>query len=227
LHETGPRLLAPGAALALLRGARLPARAAFRLRGDLPPGGGAGASTAARVALLRAAADAAALPRPAPEAIAAACHASEGASDPLMYPAPARLLWGSRLGAVLALLPGPPPLEILGGFLGPPRRTDPRDMAFPDIADLARAWPAACADAAAVGAIASESARRTLALRHARECDPTEALGHRLGALGFAIAHTGSARALLFRPGTVPKGAAEAARAAGFAGVTTFHLRAA
>ena len=224
VHEIGPRLLPPGAALSLLRAAGLPARAAFRLRGDLPPGGGAGASTAARVALLRAASAAAARPAPAPEALAAACLASEGASDPLMYPAPARLLWSSRAGAVLAALPAPPAFEVLGGFLGPPRRTDPTDMGFPDIADLAAAWRSACADPAEAARLASESARRTLALRHAGDADPTEALARRLGALGFAIAHTGSARALLFRLGAVPSDAAGALLAAGFTAPTRFRL---
>ncbi|PZQ46602.1 MAG: propanediol utilization protein [Rhodovulum sulfidophilum] len=222
LHGLGPRALTPAAARALLRHARLPPRGAFRLRGDLPPGCGAGASTAARVALLRAAARAAGLPPPPPETLAALCLASEGATDPLMFPEPARLLWGSRAGRGLATLPAPPAFAVLGGFLGAPRRTDPADTAFPDIADLARAWPAACADPAAAARLASESARRTLALRHAGEADPTEALARRLGALGFAIAHTGSARALLFAPGTAPPGAKAALRAAGLTGITAF-----
>jgi hypothetical protein len=176
------------------------------------------------VALRRAAAAAAARPAPAPDALAAACLASEGASDPLMYPDPARLLWSSRAGMVLAALPAPPAFEVLGGFLGPPRRTDPADTGFPDIADLAAAWPAACADPAEAARLASESARRTLLLRHAGASDPTEALARRFGALGFAIAHTGSARALLFHPGAVPDGAAGALLAAGFTAPTRFRV---
>ncbi|TPE49769.1 biphenyl 2,3-dioxygenase [Amaricoccus solimangrovi] len=215
-------MIAPAEARALLGRLRIAPRGAFRLRIDAPPGGGAGASTAARVALARAAALGAGRPAPVPETLARACVATEGASDPLMYPDPARLLWSSRTGHVLAMAPALPPLEILGGFLGPPRRTDPRDTDFPDIADLARAWPSATADAAALAALASESARRTLAHR-GLPADPTEALGRGLGALGFAIAHTGSARALLFRPGRVPPGAAAALRAAGFAGVIRFR----
>lgn len=223
LHRTGPVAIGPRAALALLRRLGLPARAAFRLSGPLPPGGGAGASTAARIALARAAADAAELPVPDAGALARACVESEGASDPLMYPAPGRLLWASRAGEVIATLPPPPPLDVIGGFFGPGRPTDPRDHDFPDIADLATAWPRAVADADAAARLASESARRLLRHRHPGLTDPTEALADRLGALGFAIAHTGSARALLFRPGEVPAAATAALRAAGFEKVTRFR----
>ncbi|MFQ8432359.1 propanediol utilization protein [Amaricoccus sp. W119] len=223
LRQIGPAVIGQRAALALLRRLGLPARAAFRLSGALPPGGGAGASTAARVAFARAAAEAAGLPVPEAPALARACVASEGASDPLMYPEPARLLWGSRAGRVLATLPPPPPLEVIGGFFGPARRTDPRDHDFPDIADLAEAWPRAVSDARAAARLASESARRVLGHRHKGLADPTEALADRLGALGFAIAHTGSARALLFRPGEVPAAATAALRKAGFQQVTRFR----
>ena len=223
LHQPpGAAALTPGAAWRLLARLRLPARGVFRLAGGPPPGGGAGASTAARVALALCAARAARLPPPDPDRLARACLESEGASDPLMYPEPARLLWASREARILARLPAPPRLAVIGGFLGPPRRTDPRDRAFPDIADLAAAWPAAAASPAGAARLASESARRLLALRG--EADPTEALAGRLGALGFALAHTGSARALLFPPGAVPGGAAAALRAAGFARIIRFEL---
>ncbi|WP_199178572.1 propanediol utilization protein [Acidimangrovimonas sediminis] len=216
LHQPDARVMTRQAAARFLAGLGLPRRGRFVLKLDMPPGGGAGASTAARVALARAAAV------QDPGAIARACLASEGALDPLMFDHPARRLWASRLGRMLAPLPPPPRFEVLGGFLGPMRRTDPRDMAFPDIADLAAAWPGACTDPAAAAALASASARRTLALRHPGG-DPTEGLARRFGALGFAIGHTGAARALLFAPGTVPDAAPDALRAAGFRHVLRFR----
>src|SRR3989338_2044615 len=100
-----------------------------------------------------------------PAELAAACHALEGATDPLMFPDPARLLWASRQGRVLAQLPPLPRFDIIGGFFGPPRRTDPADLHFSDISDLVAAWPAACASLPAIAQLASESARRCLALR--------------------------------------------------------------
>lgn len=216
LHQPGPRVMRPAEAAAFLDTLGLPRRGRFALRLDMPPGGGAGASTAARVALARAAGV------QDPERIARACLASEGALDPLMFGAPARRLWASRQARTLAPLPPPPRFEVLGGFLGPLRRTDPHDSDFPDIADLAAAWPAACADAAAAAALAAESARRTLALRHPGG-DPTEALARRFGALGFAIGHTGAARALLFAPGTLPEAARSALQEAGYRHILRFR----
>ena len=71
-----------------------------------------------------------------PSDLARACVAVEGASDPLMFPAPERLLWASRRAEVLETLPPLPSFDVLGGFFGPNRRTDPRDANFPDISDL-------------------------------------------------------------------------------------------
>lgn len=215
LHQPDGAVLSRTRAAALLRHLGLAVRGRFILRLNLPVGGGAGSSTAALVALARAAgAD--------EDRIAAACLAVEGASDPLMLPAPGRVLWASRLAWPVMTLPAPPLFEVLGGFYGPPRRTDPQDVDFPDIADLAIAWPGACADAVSAARLASLAAARTLALRGPAD-DPTETLARSLGALGHAIAHTGSARALLFRPGTVPAGAAQALRAAGFTRITRFR----
>lgn len=216
LHQPGPRVLTRAAAAHFLALLGLPRRGRFVLRLDMPPGGGAGASTAARVALARAAG------KHDPEGIARACLTSEGALDPLMFPTPARRLWASREARTLAILPPAPRFEVLGGFFGPMRRTDPQDRTFPDIADLAAAWPAACADPARAAALASASARRTLALRHPGG-DPTEALALRFGALGFAIGHTGAARALLFAPGTAPQAAVSAMRAAGYRHIVRFR----
>lgn len=221
LHQPGQILLSPARAAAFLARLGLPRRGRMVLRAEMPVGGGAGASTAALVALAYAAgADPA---RFSPAAIAAACIATEGASDPLMFDTPARLLWASRRGEVLAHLPALPVFEVLGGFHGPARRTDARDHRFPDIAGLIPRWQAARSDAAALAALSSLSARATLALRGPQD-DPTEGLAHALGALGFAIGHTGPARALLFRPGTLPQGAAGHLQAAGFTGITRWRI---
>ncbi|WP_240904362.1 propanediol utilization protein [Rhodobacter sp. SGA-6-6] len=216
LHLEGEVALDADRAAALLRALELPVAGRFTLRGDLPPGGGAGASTAALVALARAAG--------AEEArIATACRVVEGATDPLMFAEPGRLLWASRQARVLAHLPPLPRLEMLAGFHGPARRTDPEDQDFPDIADLAAAWPDACRSAEGVAALASTSARRTLGSRGPTG-DPTERLAERLGAAGFAIGHTGPARALLFLPGKVPEEAEAALRAAGFRGILRYGI---
>lgn len=182
----------------------------------MPPGGGAGTSTAALVALARLAGWSG-----PPEALAAACVAAEGASDPLMFPAPERLVFGSREGRVLARLPAMAAVEVLGGFRGVETPTDPADCRFPDVSDLIAAWPGACGSVEGVGRLAAESARRCLALR-GPAADPTEALAAELGAAGWAIAHTGSARALIFAPGAVPAGAEARLAAAGFRHILRF-----
>ncbi|MFQ6753331.1 L-threonine kinase BluE [Cereibacter sphaeroides] len=215
LDQPGAQMLTLPALCDLLAAAGATPDGRFRLTLDLPPGGGAGASTAARVALLHAAGVT------DPATVARACLASEGASDPLMFDRPERLLWASREGRVLAELPPLPPMELVGGFFGPARRTDPADLAFPDISDLLEGWGAA--DLAGVARRASLSAARCLQLRGPAG-DPTAALAHGLGALGWAIGHTGPARALIFPPGAVPRGAAEALQAAGFSRITRFRI---
>ncbi|WP_145110515.1 propanediol utilization protein [Cereibacter sediminicola] len=214
LEQPGARILTLPALRRLLSAAQ-GAEGRFRLMLDLPPGGGAGASTAARVAILRAAGvtDTGTLAR--------ACLASEGASDPLMFERPERLLWASREGRVLADLRPLPRMDLVGGFFGASQRTDPADLSFPDIADLVAGW--ATADLPGLARLATLSARRCLALRGPAD-DPTEALAARLGALGWAIGHTGPARALIFPPGAVPPAAGGALQAAGFSRITRFRI---
>ena len=186
---------------------------------EMPPGGGAGVSTAALVALAGLAGW-----QGEPMALARACIAVEGASDPLMLPLPSQTLWASRHGDILATLPLPPEMEVIGGFFGPPRRTDPRDMDFPDIADLIPQWQDGCAarDLPRIAALASLSASRTLAHRGAQS-DPIASLAADLGALGYVIAHTGAARGLIFAPGEVPQHASVALQAAGLRGILQFR----
>ncbi len=212
-------LLPPARARALLERLGLADPGAFSLTATMPRGGGAGASTAALVALARLAGS-----DHAPDQLARACVAVEGASDPLMFAAPERLLWASRRAEVMDQLPALPAFDIVGGFWGPNRRTDPVDDGFPDISDLITPWKAAAerADLAALAALASQSARRTLARRGPAD-DPTGALATALGALGHVIAHTGSARGLLFAPGTIPPVAPARLVAAGFRRIVSFR----
>lgn len=215
LHQPGARLLTLPVLRRLCAAAGVSPHGRFRLTADMPPGGGAGASTAARVAVLRAAGviD--------EDRIARACLDSEGASDPLMFTDPGRMLWASRMGRVLDRLPPLPRMDIVGGFLGPACRTDPADLRFPDISDLVADWRGA--NLARLAVLASESAARCLALRGPAH-DPTPALAARLGALGWAIGHTGPARALIFPPGQAPLPAEGMLRAAGFSLITRFGI---
>ncbi|TNF19459.1 MAG: hypothetical protein EP318_14680 [Rhodobacteraceae bacterium] len=186
----------------------------FRLRAEMPPGGGAGVSTAALVALAGAVGQGGA-------ALAAACLAVEGASDPLMLPQPDAVLWAPREGQVVTPVAPLPLVEVVGGFRGAPQVTDPADLDFPDVADLVARLARPC-DAATLGQLASESARRCTVLRGPAD-DPCAALAADLGALGYLRAHTGSARGLIFAPGTVPPGAEAALARAGLTGVLRFR----
>lgn len=220
LYQPGRPVLSRRQVADLLQALGLPVTGRFTLRAEMPLGGGAGSSTAALVAVARLAGH----PADARRALAQAAVGVEGASDPLMFPGPARLLWASRQGRVLSLLPPLPAFDVVGGFLGPAERTDPSDTRFADIEDLAAALPRALASAGALAELASESARRALALRaERRAADPTGALAAELGALGYAIGHTGPARALLFAPGTVPARAREVLRCAGFRQIVSFR----
>lgn len=219
IHGGGQRILTPDHARRFLGRLGLPARGRVALRAMMPVGGGAGASTAALVALARAIGHAG-----APAELAMAAVATEGASDPLMFPASERLLWASREGRVVRRLPPLPAFDALGGFAGPPQRTKAADSRFPDISDLIGLWESAAAlqDRAGLARLASASADRTLALRGGMIL-PFADLAGLTGALGHAIAHTGSARALLFAPGTIPRHAAGLLREAGCRRIVSFR----
>ena len=173
----------------------------FRILADAVPGGGAGVSTAALLAMAKVAGGTGDLAR--------AALAAEGAVDPLMLERPGDVLWASREARVVEVLGPTPEVEIAGGFFGAPQRTEAADIGFPDITDLVEFWRGAVAreDRAALAGIATEAARRTTAQR-GPQSDPTEDLAHELGALGWLRAHTGSARGLIFAPGKVPDGIA-------------------
>ena len=187
----------------------------------MPPGSGSGTSTATLLGVARM------LSRLAPDPLARHILAAEGASDPLMYPAPERLLWAPRQGRVLRRLPRVPRLEAVAGLQGPATRTDPQDLGFADISDLIPLWCSACEnrDLPALGRLAHLSAERNIALRGGPPLAPLLEIGQKHGALGVAIAHTGSARALLFAPGAGDQTGAELAiRQAGLKSVRRFAL---
>ncbi|SDI12636.1 hypothetical protein [Alloyangia pacifica] len=190
---------------------------------DAPLGGGAGASTATLVALARSAGAS-----NSAADLAAACIATEGASDPLMFPQPDALLWASREGRILRHLPPPPACHILGGFWGTPQRTTPGDKDFDDITDLIDAWAEAVVleNLQRCATIASTSAQRC-SDRRGPMPDPTPELARDLGALGWLRAHTGSARGLVFAPGETPKHGKAALIEAGLTGVLSFGTGAA
>lgn len=195
-----------------------PPRGRLRLRAEMPPGGGAGASTAALLAVMRSVAGGH-LPA---DVEAALCLSLEGATDPLMLARPERVLWGPRIGSVLATMPELPAFDVVGGFAGPGRRTDPSDTRFADISDLFAAWHRDSLRAA-LAWLATESARRNHALRGGPDPAPLIEAGRRLGALGVAVAHTGTAQALLFAPGMVPGAAVDRLRNLGLSGVIRFR----
>jgi hypothetical protein len=198
---------------AMLTELGLPLRGRVAVEPDLPPGGGAGMSTAALVALARAVGA-------REDRIVGACRAVEGAVDPLMLSTPDAVLWAPRAARVVRPVPVPPAAEIVGGFWGPPVATDPADTAFPPIDDLIIEWLKG-PDLPQAARLASLSAARTTALR-GPEGDPTAALAVDLGALGWARAHTGSARALIFAPGTAPSEGETRLRSAGYSHVLRF-----
>lgn len=218
INDAGKGILSPDRAQNFLRHLDRSLSGQITLLAEMPVGGGAGASTAALVALAKLACY-----QGEPQTLAAACIASEGASDPLMFARPEQMLWASRLGKRLADLPPLPRFEVIGGFYGPPRRTDADDSAFPDITTLIPQWIAAAEarDLTKLAALTSRSADRTLKMRQSQP-DPIPSLARDLGALGYVIAHTGSARGLIFAPGTVATQARAALRDAGLCGIVQF-----
>lgn len=213
LHGVG---LMPIEARCFLRSLGLHLRGIVRMRAQTPLGLGTGVSTARLIGLARLAGW-----QGPPDALTAACIKSEGAADPLAFPAPECMLWASRIGRPLERLPRLPRYEILGGFWGGPSFTNPQDTRFADIGDLVAQWQRArrLEDFAV---LATQSAQRCTDLR-GPEADPTPRLARDLGALGWLRAHTGAARGLIFAPGTVPDDATGLLRAAGLRKIRQFR----
>lgn len=167
----------------------------LRILADMPAGAGAGASTAALLAVARVLGGL--------QDEAATCLAFEGASDPLMLPQPGQALWASRQVRSLQDLPPLPAMEVLGGYVGPGQRTDPADQNFAQVEDLVAAWAGGDGSAELLGRLATISARRNVDLRGG-DLSAVEQAAAALGALGICIAHTGSAWGLLFAKGAAP-----------------------
>ena len=209
------RVLSRAQVRRVLAGAGCLPRGWLRLAAQMPPGAGAGVSTAALSAL----ALAAGVPE---DRVPALCLAAEGATDPLLETAAETLLWAPRRAAPLARLPAPGMLEVVGGYLGAPVRTDPGDRRFAEIGDLVADWAAGRLDPAQA---ATESALRNRRLRPGPDLTPVLRAMRETGAAGIAAAHTGAAVALLFRPGQGKPGAArEALARAGATGHVRYRL---
>lgn len=211
-------IFTPDALLQFRRALRLGDADWPRLASNIPPGCGAGASSATLTAL----ALGAGFSGP-PMVLARACLELEGATDPLMWPTPDSLIWASRSAHIVAFVPPPPPCVIIGGYWGAPERTDPADTAFPDISDLIAPWQAAAeaGDLPGLCRLASLSAQRCTELRGPE--DPMTDLARDLGALGQVRAHTGSARGLVFPPGMAPCAAEAELQRAGLTDVFKFE----
>ncbi len=183
---------------------------ALLLSGNIPTSQGLGSSTADVVAAIRAVADALGR-RLSPGRIARLAVAAETAADPLMFETSA-LLFAQREGRVLERFARPlPPLEILGirdpangtgqdTLDGAPRCYDKKAMLEFEALRAGLAGAIAHGDAAAIGAIATRSARLNQRFLYKPNLDRVAALGHAHGALGIQVAHSGTAMGLIFRP---------------------------
>lgn len=191
---------------------------AVSLSGSIPIGAGLGASTASLAALIKAV-----KPTWDENKVTSTCLMIEGATDPLVFDQFDKILWASRKGQIVQNFSNPPKFEVIGGLWGDAETTDPHDDHFPDVYDLIPLWEkAACEKSLSItAALASESARRTTALRGPFN-DPSEAVTTELNALGFTRAHTGSARGFLFAPGKVPAIAMDHLRGHGYTHLTRF-----
>lgn len=196
-------------------------RGRWVVEGLMPPGSGGGTSTATLLGIARVLGFGSACPAKLAETLVAI----EGASDPLMFAAPDRILWASRLGIGLQNLPGLPRIHVVAGLEGAATRTDPEDQRFSGISDLVEPWAAACGagNRAEIGRLATISACRNIALRGGAPLEPLMDIAQKHGAIGVAVAHTGSARSLLFTPGSGdPNGAATDMRLSGMTGLRRF-----
>ncbi len=212
------RVLSLKPARCFLRKIGAPLNQRFTLHSDMPPGGGAGASTASLIALARLSQSAL-----SDMDLARACLEIEGATDPLMFSHPEKMLWASRRAELIRWLPALPKFEVIGGFYGPLCRTNPQDQNFADVSDLVTEWVDAAQkqDLATIAKLATSSAKRNLALRGETN-DPTLTILKKINALGVVIAHTGSARGFIFAPNTTPLSAKSHLESAGFSTIVQF-----
>ncbi|MGH1414696.1 MAG: propanediol utilization protein [Pelagimonas sp.] len=212
------RILSAQRARRFRHGIQAPTQQRITLHSDMPPGGGAGASTAALVALAQLSGR-----RIDPADLAKACLKIEGATDPLMFPQPEQMLWASRQARVISPLPVLPKIEVIGGFFGPLCTTMPGDENFADISDLVPQWTQAThdQDLKTIAQLTTTSALRNLKQRGIAN-DPTIEMARNLNALGVVMAHTGAARGLIFAPNSVPLRARATLKSAGFSRLVQF-----
>lgn len=176
------------------------------LRSTVPVGLGLGSSTSDVVAAVRAVASAHGTPLD-PARVARLAVRAERACDPIMLDGPP-VLFAQRRGEVLEELAPLPPMTVLGCLTGYGAPIDTLTLGDPapgadDIAGyeelrvrLRRALMEG--DTAAVGAVATESARRNQHLLPRPELGPLEEAATACGALGVQVSHSGNVAGVLF-----------------------------
>ncbi|GAA3761170.1 uncharacterized protein involved in propanediol utilization [Spinactinospora alkalitolerans] len=217
------RVLVPGrgrakaaraAALAVAECARLSGTRAcgglLHLSTGVPVGLGLGSSTSDVLAAIRAVSACFRTELP-PGAIARLAVSAERAADPTMF-GDRPVLFAQRRGLVLEELGAAlPPMAVVGCLTGGGRavstlsvtgRTHREDDvdAYERLRDLLRRAIAA-GDAAEVGRVAAESARRNQRLLPKAELGALEGVARACGAVGLQVAHSGNVAGLLFDAG--------------------------
>ena len=218
VSQKGSRYYTQSVISNLLNHLKLQANGKFDISLFMPEACGTGSSTATRVAILRAV-----RPRMSTKTLVETCLLDEGASDPVMYSSPERLLWAPRLGKVLKQLPVLPKISCIGGFYGSPMKTNPNDKDFPIIKDLVDLWSLPRKTDKFLAELCSESSSRTIFHRNLQD-DPTKVIAKKIKALGFSIAHTGSVRNFIFPYNQIPEGTKNILIDSGFRGIETFSL---
>lgn len=188
LHQPSALAITRAELAELHRALRVPPQGKWVIRAEMPVAAGAGASTAVRLAVAQILRPN--LPRMALERLLLKL---ERASDPLLAPQPERVLWASREGRVLAQMPPLPRLQVVGGFLPGRVQTDPNFKDFPNITQVVNAWGPACSDPRALGQLVRQNAELRLA-QLGQDGAWLEQLAQSVGAFGWGIAHTGTAR---------------------------------
>lgn len=202
----------------LVKTAKLSIHGNIHINLSMPEACGVGSSTATRVAVLRAI-----KPNISMKTLVDACIKHEGASDPIMYKVPERLLWAPRTGKVLKRMPKVPKISCIGGFYGSPLKTDPFDSKFPLIGDLIDLWQLPKKTDKFLAELCSESSERTIKYRKICD-DPTKLIARKIGALGYSIAHTGNVRNFIFPFNRIPSSTEKMLADYGFRNIQQFSM---
>lgn len=193
--KQAPLLGGGGLTKAVLRKAMPGYGGRLRVASTALPGGGAGFSTMSGLAGLRLCRTS------APLTEARLLWSIEGAVDPLMFPQPERLIWASRRIEIIEKTALAPKLWAVGGYDGPPVRTDPHLNDFEDVSDLLDQLRRGriMGDESIDAQVATESAHRNQKRLPKPRFTAIVALARSLAAAGVAVAHTGSGICILFR----------------------------